>query len=203
MDLSRSNSVKEFYLKGESFKLTVTFNGDALADQVFYIAPKPAKGGSYFLSSDEGYETLISSSRGKKIFEARTDANGVITLDFLDKGRYLLFSGDSPFQAVRSFNHTEDDSATVEVKGFAVSGSITTASGENIANRVVPLYTQPPAGPPVLQTRTDANGRYSFGNLEPGAYVILFTHAVDRDHSTIPFRVENSNATLAPVELEE
>ena len=55
----------------------------------------------------------------------------------------------------------------------------------------------------MIYTRTDRSGNFSFGNLEPGKYVIWLIYAKDKKGENVSFEVINSDVTLEPIEIED
>ena len=198
-ELKEYSDHMEIYLPGEKLELTVVNNGSPIVNQAFYIAAIPQdRGFGYYLP--DSYSSGTSLSSGNRIYRSVTDSRGIIELEDLESGYYLLFSGESIFQASRTFRLGEDRTAAVEIKGFSVKGKLTGKTEASISNILIPLYRRVSIGPPVILTRSDAGGNFSFNNLEPGSYSIWLPHNNNPDQSHIAFEISASDVILEPIE---
>jgi hypothetical protein len=195
------DTYKEITLPSEKLEIYVNLNNSPLSNQNFYIAKKPEnRGYGYYIPAEN--ETTVRSS-GNKIYQLSTDNKGLCTLEEVEKGEYILFSGNSPFQGIKSFTYDKENKIVVEIKGFSVYGKIVDKNSEKRGSYIVPLFVNPSIGPPAICSRTDSDGNFKFENIEPGRYVIFLLNAIDKENQEIAFEVSNSDVTLKPVEVEQ
>jgi hypothetical protein len=199
IDLTEKSTTKEIYLPGGNIELTLTYGGAPLANREFYIAPKTDERRGY----DSIYSFYLLSKLGGKLFRVMADTGGKSFLDDFEKGDYVLFSHDLPFQAVKTFSVGDDKKLTLELKGVKASGKLTIRSGKNLKGRSVSLFTQPSLGYPVIRTETDEQGIFTFSNLEPSEYTLYLSYSLSLKKPFINFTVKNSDITLEPIEIDE
>lgn len=197
--LEEYSKYKEIHLPGEKVELTVLYEGLPVANQYFCIAAIPQNAGfGYYLP--DSYTSSASISSGNRIYKVRTDIRGIIELEDFESGDYLLFSGESVYQASKSFRFGEESTGPVEIKGFTAKGKLTGRPEDNVGNIMIPLYRRISIGPPVIITRSDTNGNFCFNNLEPGSYSIWLPFNNAHDQSSTTFDISASDIILEPIE---
>ncbi len=115
---------------------------------------------------------------------AVTDAEGGYSFEDLLSGNYVVTPSKPGFTfnpVNRSFTNLNTDQFTADFTTastvfFTVSGRAADQSNNSISNVVISMVSRPQRGSRVLTTQTDANGNYSFPNLQSGGnYTFLAT----------------------------
>lgn len=120
--------------------------------------------------------------------QAQTDAAGHYSVSGLWSGLELVYTytgtGDFRVTTTASARYQAGGDVTIP-KAFRVSGRVSLDAAGNYAGAgVVKVNLTTQAGTDVTTTMTDADGRYQLDDVDPGTYVISFTHQTDPSYPT-------------------
>jgi photosystem II stability/assembly factor-like uncharacterized protein len=116
-----------------------------------------------------------------------TDANGYFTLRDLLPGNYTVtplkigFTFDPTNFVLNNLNANQFlNITTASTTFYTVSGRAADASNVGISNATITMLSKPPSGDRSVSVQTDADGNYSFANLQAGGNYTFKASKTDR-----------------------